>query len=245
MKKYGLSILINFLIIAGIDGKIINGYEPDIATAREGLKKLTTLLTTDKTLSFKETKFLQQNIRHHRDFIIYHELTERLLQQFKMISLEIYNAIDSITDANATSVDVYVKFVARDKMIGSVAGTTNIPLQESGDAYRSRYGLNTISVQIVTGKNALILLAHEFGHVHHQVPNLRAYQSFYIKLYQNTVPESQEAGHHHTDASGQEASAFQKRFYTKYTAFLKIKTNKNENPLELLDDISKLAALTY
>jgi hypothetical protein len=137
------------------------------------------------------------------------------------------------------TVDVYVKFVDVEKMNGSVAGSTSISLGDDGNTYISRYGLHTVSIQIVTGKNALTLLAHEFGHVYHQVPNRAAYQKFYIKMYKNTNLESQEIGHHHTDPSGNKAFEFEKRFFGEYVQYLKTKSNRNEGPVQLIKQISK------
>ena len=158
---------------------------------------------------------MQEYLDRNREFVLYHDLTERLLFQFRMISPEIYNQIDSIKDAKERRVDVYVKFLPGEKMDGSVAGRTNIPM-EGGDAYTSSYGEHTVSVQVVIGNDALSLLAHEFGHVMYQVPNIAVYRVLFTKLYLHNTTDSEETGHHNTDPSGQKAFEFQKMFRLKY-----------------------------
>lgn len=239
MKTYALSILLNILIVVSLHGKIRNGYEAGIYSAREGLKNLNALLHLDSNLSIREKKRIKENIARHKDFIMYHELTERLLLQFKMIAPDIYDEMDTIKDARGRSVDVYVKFVALESMRGSVAGSSNIPTGEDRDAYNSKYGLHTASVRIITGKNALTLLAHEFGHLQYQIPNIGDYHRFFTSTYLNNETEYEETGHHHMDPSGHRALKFERRFYSKYFDYLKIKQNREENPLVMIQEISR------
>ena len=228
----------NILIVASLSGKIKNGYEAEINTARDGLKKVNALML-DTNRSSQERNRLNEHASRLRDFILYHELTERLLLQFKMIAGDIYDEIDTIKDAQDRAVDVYVKFLPIEKMSGSVAGSTNIPLGEDGDAYTSNYGLHTVSTQIVAGNNALSLLAHEFGHIKYQVPNIATYRKFYIKQYQVKTRDSESIGHHHMDPSGQKAFEFERRFRLQHDDFLKIGNNKFERPVTLIKIISK------
>ena len=117
------------------------------------------------------------------------------------------------------------------EMNESIAGTTNIAQAENDeDAYSSKYGFNTVSVSIVAIKQSLVLLAHEFGHIAYQVPNLKAYLKLYSKYYRDHEYESNEKGHDPNDPSGQNARAYANRFYQQYLNFLKTK-NKVEIPI--------------
>jgi len=215
MKNYVLFIAINLFLVSSLPAKIINGYASGISTAREAIRKLSALIRLDSNMSVSEKKKLQEYLDRNREFVLYHDLTERLLVQFRAISPEIYYQIDSIKDAKEREVDVYVKFTPSEKMDGSVAGRTNIPM-EGGDTYMSSYGQHTASVQVVIGNDALSLLAHEFGHVWYQVPNIATYREFYRKHYLLKTSESEDIGHLNTDLSGQKAFEFQKTYRLKY-----------------------------
>ena len=128
MKTYVFSIVMNILIVTSLSGKIVNGYEPDINVARDGLKKLNELM--NKPMSPIEKRRLTEHSARLKDFVLYHELTQRLLFQFKLMFPGMYNAVDSIKDAESRSVDVYVKFLPIEKMVGNVAGTANVPLDD-------------------------------------------------------------------------------------------------------------------
>ncbi len=215
MKTYVLSVVINLFIVSSLPAKIINGYASGINTAHDGIRRLSELIVTDSNLTITEQNRMKDYLNRNREFVLYHELTERLLSQFRMISPDIFNQIDTIKDAKGRLVDVYVRFLPMEKIDGSVAGRTNMPL-EIGDAYMSSYGLHTVSVQVVIGNDALSLHAHEFGHVMYQVPNIATYREFYRVQYILRTADSEEIGHHNTDPSGQKAFEFQKRFRLKY-----------------------------
>ncbi len=227
----------NIFIVASLSGKIKNGYEPEINVARDGLKKLYALMDTTRFPA--EKRRLTQHAARLKNFILYHELTERLLFQFRMISPDIYNEIDTIRDAQARSVDVYVKFLEDKKMVGSVGGTTNVPLDDEGDVYSSNYGPHTVSTLIVAQNNALSLLAHELGHIRYQVPNIVSYRQFYIKHYRVATSISEGIGHHHMDPSGQNASEFERKFRLDHDDFLRNHSNKFQRPVVLIQSIKK------
>ena len=106
-------------------------------------------------------------------------------------------------------------------MTAGIAGTTNLGQDKKDpDTYESEYGTYTVSVRIVIGKKSLHLLAHELGHVRHQVPDLAAYYAFYTKF---SLPEpvqirlsdiskngGKEIGIACCDASGDKAAAHQR-----------------------------------
>ena len=237
MKTYVLSITMNILIVASLSGKVKNGYEPDISIARDGLKKIEALM--EKPMSPLEKRRLTEHRATLREFILYHELTERLLFQFKLMSPDMYNAIDSIKDAQSRAVDVYVKFLPNKKMVGNIAGTTNIPVDSEGDTYSSNFGPHTVSTTIVAGNNALSLLAHEFGHIKYQVPNIATYRTFYIKHYKLLSPESEGIGHDHTDPSGQAALEFEKQFRLNHERYSKNNGTRSQRVITLIESIEK------
>ncbi|MEX2231299.1 MAG: hypothetical protein WD824_04020 [Cyclobacteriaceae bacterium] len=239
MKTYALFILLTLLTVPHSLAKIKNGYEREIKAAREAFKNLNAMLVSQPTMPAEQKNATNDNIARLRVFLMYHELTERLLLQFKLISPDMYNEIDSIKDKFNRPVDIYVKFLQGGNKRGSVAGSTNIPTGEDENAYDSRYGVHTASIGIVAARNALSLLAHEFGHIKYQVENTAEYRKFYAKYYQNIPLESEEIGHRHMDRSGLNASRFEKRFRLQYSDFLRIKTNRNENPLALIEQIRK------
>ncbi len=237
MKAYVFSIVMNILIVTSLSGKIKNGYEPDINVARDGLKKIEALM--DKPMSPIEKRRLTEHRARLKDFILYHELTERLLFQFKLMSPELYYEIDSIKDAQSRSVDVYVKFLPGEKKLGNIAGTTNIPLDSEGDAYSSNYGPHTVATSIVAENHALSLLAHEFGHIKYQVPNIANYRKFYIKHYKVVSPDSEGIGHDHMDPSGQKASEYEKQFRLNLDSYLKNNGEKPQRLMALIESIEK------
>ena len=227
----------NILIVTSLSGKIKNGYEPEINVARDGLKKINALM--EKPMSPEEKRRLTEHQEKLKDFVLYHELTERLLFQFRLISPDIYDAIDSLKDAQSRQVDVYVKFLPTRKMIGSVAATTNIPLDEEGDIYSSSYGPNSVSTSIIAENRALSLLAHEFGHIMYQVPNIATYRKFYIKRYRTVAPDSEGIGHHHMDPSGHAASEFEKQFRLNLEIYSRNTGTRSQRILTLIDSIEK------
>ena len=111
------------------------------------------------------------------NLIIYqshYELTEELLKQFKHISPDLYNRIDSIRDAKGRFTDVYVKFIPREEASIMAAGITRMAQSdEDKDACFSEYGKHSVSVKIWISSKALLVLSHELGHVNYQVPNFQ------------------------------------------------------------------------
>ncbi len=237
MKAYVFSIVMNILIVTSISGKIKNGYEPDINVAREGLKKINLLM--DSTITPVERRRLIEHATRLREFILYHDLTDRLLFQFKLISPDIYNEIDTIRDAQARLVDVYVKFLPNTRMRGNMAGTTNVPLGEDGDTYSSYFGPQSVSTTITSENNALSLLAHEFGHIKYQVPNIATYRKFYTRHYHVVSVDSPGYGHHHMDPGGQIASEFERQFRLNHDGYLKNNGEKRQRLTSLIKSMEK------
>ena len=245
MKTYCLFIAMFMLTWNCLFGEIKNGYGAEIKGIRESLRSLNTLLTEDPNLTLFQKAEIKNKINKLLDYITYFELTEELLVQFKTIAPSLYNEIDSIRDRTGQAVTIYVKFVSEKEMQQGAAGTTNIThLENDKNVYESEYGPNSVSIKIASVKKALLLLAHEFGHVKHQVPNLASYIEFYSASYQNGTFNSKYIGHNSNDPSGQKAIEYENRFRSSQQLFVKTPTTKMENPLALLGTIRKSVAKT-
>ncbi len=239
-KKYFLCIIIYVLPWNCLFGEIKNGYGSEIKSMRESLKGLNALLTNNSHLSLFQKIEIKNKIDKLVEYIAYFELTNELLNQFRAISPDQYNEIDSITDRTGHKVDVFVKFVPEQEMYRGAAGTTNLAHSENDrNVYQSEYGRYTVSVKIASVKRALLLLAHEFGHVKYQVPNLASYVEYYSTYYQNCTFNSNYIGHYTNDRSGQKAVENENQFREQYLNFLKIPNVKVGNPLALLVEIRK------
>lgn len=231
MKTYVLFTMFYMLIVSITSGKIFNGYGKEIHTARASLKNLTSL-TANSNVKIR--------IEHAKQFILYYELTEKLLEQFRTIVPALYNQIDTIRDYTGRPVDVYVKFVPRSEIYACTMATTNIDqLANDKHAYYSNYGPHSVSVKVLTVKHSLLILAHEFGHVRYQVPNLATYVDFFLRHYRDHHMKANYLGHKPNDPSGQSAIAFEKVFRTENLKFIEATNNVLQNPILIRDQIAK------
>lgn len=238
MKTYALFVIgCFFLLSTSSPAKIKNGYV-DIQSAHGSLRSLKILLKDDRSLSVFQRLSLRNKMADLIEFISYYELTEKLLDQFKTISPALYHEIDTLKDFMGRPLDVYVKFVHEKEMPGGVAGTTNLN-QDKDDRHRclSEFGHHTISVRIAAVRKSLFLLAHEFGHVKYQVPNLASYLEYYSKIYLENSYKRKSMGHSDKDPSGRHAMDFTRRFRENYLTFVKQKERKIETHLALLQQI--------
>jgi len=177
-------------------GQIKNGYESEIHGMRSSLESLNRLLAEECNLSVFQRFDMNRKIRMLVEYIAYFKFTEELLAQFRSISPDLYEEINIIKDCSGHRVAVYVKFVPEKEMQYSAGGTTNIGhLENNTNVYDSEYGHYSVSVRIASVNRALILLAHEFGHVKYQVPNLASYVLFYAATYQQRPVSSSYIGH--------------------------------------------------
>lgn len=217
-----------------MSANIRNGYT-EIQGAIESLKRIERLLKEDLSLSLNQKVLMRQKRKHLVEYITYHQLTEQMLKSFQLISPELYSAIDTLKDRKGREVDVYVRFVPEKALPAGVAGTTNIGQDETDpDAYRSEYGLSTVSVTIAAVKKSLHLLAHEFGHVEYQVQNLAAYISFYNAQYVRYAHNRKSVGHNDGDLSGRRAFAFVMIFHEKYLGFVRSSQSQSVSHTTLL-----------
>ncbi len=181
--------------------EIRNGYENDILILKESLKNLTEILIEDEKLSNIQRRKIESKVETLVNHISFYDLTESLLDQFKIIAPKLYAEIDTISDRKGRPVHVYVRFVPVDATKVKAWGMTYLNhVEDDKDAYLSEYGAFTVSIKIWIVPKALQVLSHELGHVKYQIPNLASYMTFHKKCYQDEV--SNCIGHNPADPSG-------------------------------------------
>jgi hypothetical protein len=239
MKAICVCLLIMELCSTFTSGKIRNGYVPSADQARESLTALQALVN-GRSLTRAQRRTYEARVKALVDHITYYELTETLLEQFKLIAPEMYNEIDSIKDRRGRPTDVYVRFIPQEQARVLAWGTTNVSQsQDDADMYKSEYGVGTVSVKIWIVSKALVVLAHELGHVKVQVPKLNEYLSYYKATYKPGVTEPNMIGHEPQDLSGQSAQAFAKRFLDNYANQIKKGSVRPESPYDIQDSIRR------
>jgi hypothetical protein len=246
MKKYYFIVLISLLMLHNASGKLRNGYEIRIGYVRESLNNYYHILTTNKNLPASEKRKIKARMQELIIYQVYYELTENLLSQFKTISPVIFNQIDSIKDAKGRHTDVYVQFISREEGLVMPAGKTYMAQSnEDDDICFSEYGKHTVAVKVWVFSKALFVLAHEFGHVDYQVPNLAGYTEYYKNVYPILATESNYVGHECNDSSGKNAIVFETMFRKDYMNFLKFRDRSEAlgSPLALIQEIRKRVEL--
>ena len=182
---------------------------------------------------------IQSTIAILVDHVSYYELTESLLIQFKTIAPELYAEVDTITDRLGRPVNVYIKFVPIDGTDVKAWGTTYMDQSDHNqDTYVSEFGESTVSVKVWIVPRALLVLAHELGHVKYQVPNLASYFVYHKNHYYNTSTTN-SIGHNIDDPSGKSAIESGKSFLKIYADFLKLSNDRVQNPLVILARLKK------
>ena len=260
MKQLNIAVVIKFLhgwiktccqlvcvllfACSPVFGEIKNGYEKNIELTKESLTYLQDLLeNTD--LSFFRRRKVEAVIQSLVNHISYYELTENLLNQYKIIAPELFSEVDTITDRLGRPVDVYVKFVPIDATEVKAWGITQVSQMENDkDAYVSEYGPFTVSIKVWIVSRALLVLSHEFGHVKYQVPNLASYLEFHKMHYKNPGMLT-FIGHSPNDPSGQSANHFGNIFRRTYMNFLKTGNERVQSPAVLLTKIKKSLGNKY
>jgi hypothetical protein len=226
MKKYGVIVILYFLMLNSAWAKLRNGYEKDIHYVRESLKNYNDILITNENLSSAERRKIKSRIDNLIVYQSHFELTEELLNQFKRISPDLYHSIDSIRDARGRFTDVYVKFIPRENASIMAAGITRMAQSdEDDDACFSEYGKHSVSVTVWIFSKSLHVLSHELGHVGYQVPHLSTYTEYYKNEYVPAFTESNYRGHTSNDPSGKSALSFEREFRKDYFNYLKYRNN--------------------
>ena len=237
IKKYIILFGLIF-ILHNTFGEIKNGY--DIIRLNESLKNLKAIPTEPDRMTVARRTQIESKILNIQNSISYYKLTESLLSQFKMIAPALYEEIDTIRDRKGRSVNVHIKFVPINGTQHQAWGATYISQSEAdADVYCSDYGEHAVSVKIWIVSKALLVLSHELGHVKYQVPNLASYLEYYKKHYSPNVDQYDILGHNADDPSGKSANQFVRRFRKEYSNFLKMASEKVQDPLAILNEIRK------
>lgn len=239
IRKCCLHFLFLFLSCLSVFGKIKNGYEKNISVFKESLSYLQKALLKDKDISSLKRRKMEASVLTLIDHVTHYELTENLLNQFRVIAPQLYSQVDTISDRLGRPVDVYVKFVQVGTTDVKAWGTTYVNQMENYlDAYLSEYGPFTVSVKIWIVPNALLVLSHELGHVKYQVPNLAYYMKFHREHYKRNL-QSTYIGHNPNDPSGKSANQFAHIFKKEYVSYLRNRSERIPNPSALLAKIRK------
>ena len=238
-------ILLFVLTSHAVFGEIKNGYEKNIVASKESLKILRATLLEDGSITAAQRRKLQSTIATLVDHVSYYELTESMLSQFKTIAPQLYAEIDTITDRLGRPVNVYIRFVPVDGTDVKAEGTTYMDQSLTDqDTYVSEFGEFSVSVKVWIVPRALLVLAHELGHVKYQVPNLASYLVYHKNRYHNTsTPNS--IGHDGDDPSGKSAIEFGKSFLKIYADFLKLSNVRVQNPIGDLGQTQKRLEQEY
>jgi hypothetical protein len=237
-KHFALFLFVQLLICSSAFGEIKNGYAPEIDNVNESLRSLNNLLD-DKSLTLIKRAEIKNKINLLLQHIVYFKLTSELLTQLRTIAPELYDEIEFLRGVNGETVDVYVRFVPEKEMRLGAAATTNIAsVEDDKNKYLSEYGPNTVSVKIASMPKALVLLAHEFGHVKYQVTHLSSYLNYYAANYLNGDFDATFIGHNTTDPSGKMAVEFESVWRRCSQDYLR-SNGKLDNPIVMLHKIQK------
>ena len=240
MKNLWLVLAIAAVYSHPMPAAVKNGYELHIYEVSQSLRTLRSILDNNDTLSVFQKGEIKSKIGRLLEYVTYHQLTEQLLSQFKLIAPDLYNRVDSIRSRNGEQITVYVRFVSEKDMQHGAHATTNIGhAGNDPDLYASEFGPATVSIKIASVNRSLLLLAHELGHVFYQVKNLATYMVFYSKLYQNETFNSTYIGHDGADPSGLTAIEFENIYRDRYSSLVKATGEKVEDPFSLLTTIRR------
>jgi len=207
------------LAAENVPAKITNGYGVYIDRYRKAYDfMLVELRRTD--LTPLQRRRSEHALRTLKQFIVYYDLTEELLDDFVTIAPDIYNELDNIKGQDGHPVDVYVRLVPADFGKVTALGVTNVAQSPRYEGiYYSEFGEHTVSVKICALSKPLVSLAHELGHVKYQVQNLVSYMAYYNKHYKTHACEGSLIGHEPDDPSGRLANVFEHMFKAQYHAF--------------------------
>jgi hypothetical protein len=213
MRTIYFILILSFISLSNLLAKIKNGYVDENESNRSSLEKVKFLLANDISASFGERLKMKLAIDDLTNAITCYALTEELLSQFRIISPGLYQQIDSLKDKRGRQTDVYVRIVTRATAQVKLRAATFFKYgMGDEDACYSKFGANSVSIDILVDNNALFLLSHEFGHVRYVLPNIKVYAIFYDKQYGKGKVDLNFIGHSRHDESGKYANAFQKRF---------------------------------
>jgi hypothetical protein len=111
MKTYVLLFTL-MLSCCFVFGKLRNGYEKQLKACEQSLRDLQVELLNDG-LSASLRKKVKSRIELLKNYIVYYQLTNELLDQLNKVCPQIYNEIDMIKDKKGRQTDVYVKLISK------------------------------------------------------------------------------------------------------------------------------------
>jgi hypothetical protein len=177
-------------------------------------------------------------IRNLEDFFVYYELTNKLLEQLRMISPSIHQELEFLPDKQGRETDIYVRLVPRERANTHLSGASIFNGSPADpDASYSNYGKYSVSIDVWIADNALLLLCHELGHVKYIVPNFASYVAFYKKRYLTQTPGMFELGHRPDDQSGKFAGEFVHRYVIDRRNYISTMNKKPERLMMLMAKI--------
>jgi hypothetical protein len=237
MKNICLWIGLLLLLQRPLCAQIKNGYADDFAGAQSSLKHLTSLLKTP-FLTPAERKKLEHGKKATTDNIVHYQLTQQLLADFRLISPDLYNEIDTLADDHGRKTVVYVKFVPDENNAGTSHGVTYLTCMPKDSSETSQMTEVSIQIEIRIARKALVVLAHEFGHLRYIIPHLTDYLEYYSRTYSQIASDPDFAGHNESDVSGKTAEAFEKRYRLSRYSHWKAQ-EKVADPVSIAMDIRK------
>jgi hypothetical protein len=197
--------------------RIKNGYAQDLHDKLLSLDNVRRTLEIDARLSASERHALRLELRELTDYVVYHELTAIAIQQLREISPAMFNEMDNIQDHLGHDTDIHVRLIPKEKATVGLRGAGFFRAQ-TDDLHTnySRYGSNTVAIDVWICDTSLYLLSHELGHAKYIIPNLAAYTAYYKRRYAGNAYHLNSVGHHPSDPSGKEANAFESAFRRHY-----------------------------
>ncbi|HTF31350.1 MAG TPA: hypothetical protein VK625_20980, partial [Flavitalea sp.] len=113
MKSYLLVASLLVLLMTNLFAEVKNGYERDMPGLRASLKCLRDMISNEQHLSNAQKRNIKARIRQLVDYMVYYEITDTLLRQFRTIAPELYGQMDTLKNCKGKIVDVYVKFIPK------------------------------------------------------------------------------------------------------------------------------------
>ncbi len=232
MTRYFIAIMsVWFFFNQTTYADIKNGYEDELKLSIDNLRNLDSLLESspenDRLISVHKSVLRRSKMLEKK-----YSRTQELLDMFKEVSPGIYNAVNQLRDYTEHSTDVYVCVIDEtDFTHQGVLATTNVAhSKKSSHVYHSEYGDHSASIKIahLSHYKMLKVLAHEFGHVLYQVPNLASYWEYFQKTYlkyDNTIAK----GHAKNDPSHLSVKKTLRKYLISFSNHRKSNGNEKEN----------------